>query len=117
MNISGINHNFNNYIQTASKDQAKQDEFEKKLLSAAEKQDDEALKKACKDFEGYFLQQLFSEMRKTIPDGGLTEASPGRTIFEDMLYEEYAKNISAGRGTGIADMLYKQLAKNNDKEI
>ncbi|PKM52734.1 MAG: hypothetical protein CVV02_00690 [Firmicutes bacterium HGW-Firmicutes-7] len=51
-------------------------------------------------------------MRKTVPESGLLEKSEGRDIFEDMLYEEYAKDMSKGKGTGLSEMLYRQLSKN-----
>lgn len=112
IDVSGISNNLNSFVTGAAKDTADQNAFESLLNQAVKKKDEVALKKACQDFEGYYLQQIFTEMRKTVPDSGLLEKSQGRGIYEDMLYEEYAKNISQGKGFGLADMLYKQLANN-----
>lgn len=109
MDISSINSNIGNYINTVAKDKINEKEFETLLKEATAKQDDKALKEACQEFEAYYLQQLFKEMRKTVPESGLLEKSAGREIYEDMLYEEYAKEMSKGNATGLADMLYKQL--------
>ncbi len=111
IDISGINNQMIQNITQNSKTASEQKAFEDLLKDAVEKKDDEKLKKACQEFEGYYLQQLFKEMRKTVPEGTLLEKSQGREIFEDMLYEEHAKNISSGKGMGLADMLYKQLSK------
>lgn len=112
IDVSGINNQLSQFINSSAKETAETNAFEQMLNNAVEKKNDEDLKKACKEFEGYYLQQMLSEMRKTVPESGLLEKSEGRTIYEDMLYEEYAKNISKGKGLGVSDMLYKQLSKN-----
>lgn len=71
--------------------------------------DDVALKKVCKEFESIFLAMMFKEMKKTVPDNGLIEASSGRKIFEDMHIDELSKEIANGDGLGIAEMLYQQF--------
>ena len=112
IDISSINNQLIQNINSTTKETADQKAFETILNEAVEKKDAEKLKKACQEFEGYFLQQVFKEMRKTVPDSGLLEKSQGREIYEDMLYEEYSKNISKGKGIGLSDMLYRQLSKN-----
>ncbi|HHW68365.1 rod-binding protein [Defluviitalea raffinosedens] len=83
--------------------------FESVLKKASEEKDDKALKKACQEFESYFINQLFKEMRRTIQPGGLIEKSQAEEIFQEMLDEEYAKNASQSNGIGLANVLYKQL--------
>lgn len=112
MDISQINSQLSGFINSSAKDIAKQDSFKNALEKAMEEKDEKELKKACQEFEGYYLQQLFKEMRRTVPEGTLLEKSQGREIFEDMLYEEYAKDIAQGKGVGLSDLLYKQLSKN-----
>lgn len=112
MDISQINNQLTGFISSSVKDIEKQESFKNALEKAMETQDEKELKEACQEFEGYYLQQLFKEMRKTVPEGSFLEKSQGREIFEDMLYEEYAKDISKGNGVGLSDMLYKQLSKN-----
>lgn len=76
-------------------------------------QSDEELQEACKAFESYFIEQMFKEMRETLPESELIEKSQGEEIFEDMLYQEYANVASEGEGIGLAQMLYQQLSKVN----
>lgn len=82
----------------------------KKIEGIKGKQDDEALKQACKDFESIFLSIMFKEMKKTIPENGLIEKSTGTEIFEEMHIEELSKEVAnTDEGLGIADMLYEQF--------
>lgn len=85
--------------------------FEEALKKVSEEKNDKALKNACKEFEAYFINQLFKDMRNTIQPGGLIEKSRGEEVFQEMLDEEYSKLASNGNGIGLADMLYKQLSK------
>ena len=74
--------------------------------------DDEALMKACKEFEAIFVQMMFKEMYKTIPEDGLIEKSNGTKIFEDMYIEEISKEaVKEDSGFGLADMMYQQFKK------
>jgi flagellar protein FlgJ len=84
--------------------------FETKAESANRNKDDTELMEVCKEFESIFLNMVFKEMRKTIPDGGLIPKDTGTEIFEDMYYEELSKEVSnKGDGLGLAKMLYEQF--------
>ena len=71
-----------------------------KAAKAAEKRDKD-LKKACAGFEAMFLNMMYRQMRAT--------ESNALKIFQDMRDDELMKNVAAGGGIGIADMMYKQL--------
>lgn len=71
---------------------------------------DKELKEACKGFETMFLQMMFREMRKTVPDSPMFGKSNAMSIFEDMRDTELMKKTAESGGIGIADLLYKQLA-------
>ena len=111
MDVSGLNNNLVQYYNSMTKNTEKTNEFQKLLDDIVREKDDQELKKACEEFESYYLQELYGEMRKTIPENTLLDKSEGRDIYEDMLYEEYAKLSSKGSGAGLAQMLYKQLSK------
>lgn len=86
----------------------------KKLEGMKEREDDEALKQVCEDFESIFLSIMFKEMQKTIPESGFVEKSTGTKIFEDMCTEEISKEIAnKDNGIGIAKMLYDQFKNEN----
>lgn len=87
------------------------DKLQQSAQSAQESGDLEALKKVAKEFEEIFVNMLLKSMRSTIMDGGLTEKSNQRGIFEGMLDEEFAKQISEKGGIGIQDMMVRQLQR------
>ena len=117
MEIKGIGNDITNAYSQISDSENTQAEFQKIFDQAIEERDDEQLMEACQEFEAYFVQRLFTEMRKTIPDSGLTESSNEGEIYEDMLDEEYSKTISKSNGAGIATALYKQLSSKTNTII
>ncbi|MCL5040819.1 MAG: rod-binding protein [Firmicutes bacterium] len=69
-----------------------------------------ALKKACREFEALFLQQLLKEMRQTILRSDLLPGQAGQGLHQDLAEEALAQAISSGRGIGLAEILYRQLS-------
>ncbi len=102
-----------------------------KGLAAGMAQGEEAHKKRWKaalDFEAMFLSQMYKAMRKTAGTEGndLTQASPGREIFTEMLDNQYAglnsknpltsgpqgmKNALSGISNGLAAQIYRSLRR------
>lgn len=73
---------------------------------------DKQLRAACQDFEAIFINQLLTQMRASIPKGGLFPESQAEEIYRGMLDEEYSKVMSrSGSGLGLGEMLYRQLKK------
>jgi hypothetical protein len=64
----------------------------------------------CQEFESIFVKQMLDAMRKTVDKSGMTDNGMGQDIFEDMLYDEYAKTMSKTSNFGIADTMYRQLS-------
>ena len=75
--------------------------------------DEGKLKEVCLDFEAIFIKQMLDAMRKTVPEEGLMKKNMAENIFEDMLYDEYAKVMSRTADLGIADIMFRQLTKNH----
>ena len=72
----------------------------------------ERLKKACQLFESMFINELFKEMRKTIPRGGLIKEGNRDRIYKSMLDQEYANRMAEAGGIGLGEMLFRQLSRN-----
>ena len=73
----------------------------------------------CKEFEQYFVEQIFKQMRKTIPESESSSSytSTMKEYYEDSLYQEYAKAITEqGDGMGLAKTLYEQMKRNYNIE-
>jgi flagellar protein FlgJ len=67
------------------------------------------LRKACAEMESLFLDQLFKEMRKTIPKTGFMHGGRAEEIYTSMLDSHVARELSAARGIGLASLLEVQL--------
>ncbi len=70
---------------------------------------DEALKKACRDFESVFTYQLLKSMRSTIDKCDLFHGGQGEEIYESLLDQELSKNIADGGSNSLSELLYRQL--------
>jgi len=70
---------------------------------------------ACKDFESYFMQIMFRQMRKTsmsLSEDSFLPVGRAEETFQDMLDEEYAKKAAnTGGGIGLATFMYKQMTR------
>ncbi len=76
------------------------------------------LKKATQQFEGYFLHQLLTEMRKTVPkDTLLADDGNGKQIFQDMMDQTVSDNMAKRGDLGMAKMMYDQLAPSLGKSL
>ena len=63
------------------------------------------------DFEALFIKQMLDVMRKTIhKEDDLLGGGLGQDVYEDMLYNEYAKKMAATAQFGLADMIYRQVS-------
>lgn len=76
---------------------------------ADDKQGDKQLKAACRDMEAVFLNILLSRMRATVPKNDLTN-SHAQEISQSLLDSELTKTMAQAGSTGLADVLYSQLA-------
>lgn len=70
----------------------------------------ESLRESSREFETLFVMEMMKSMRKAIPDGGLFEKSQATELFEEMMDMETAKTATSGRGLGIAEAMYRQMA-------
>ncbi|NMB25296.1 MAG: hypothetical protein GX986_07180 [Firmicutes bacterium] len=67
---------------------------------------------AAVQLESLFLNQLVSTMQRTIPRGeGILSESKAEEIFRGMLDEEWAELMAKSGDTGLAKLLYDQLAQ------
>jgi len=75
---------------------------------------DDELMDVCKQFESYFLEQVFKEMQKTIPNSEESDSSTSQMVdyFKDQMIQEIASESTEQNGLGIAQMLYEQMKRN-----
>lgn len=79
----------------------------------AVKSDDE-LMDACKQFEAYFVEQMFKEMMKTVPasEGTSSYASDLMDYHKGNMLQELATDSTETNSLGMAQMLYEQMKRN-----
>ena len=79
----------------------------------------EELMDVCKEFEAYFLEQMFKEMMKTIPES--EESSGSMSSMMDYYKDEMVKNLASDsteqNSLGLAQMLYSQMCRNYGLDI
>lgn len=66
---------------------------------------------ASVEFESVFVKMMLKEMKSTVHKEKLIDGGYAEEIFEDMLYDEYAKNISKNESMGLAEEIYKQMSQ------
>ena len=95
--------------QTASK-------LEGQLKSDYSQATDEELMDACKQFESYFVEQMFKEMTKTSPESETTSSYTSSLMdyYKDNLVQEIASSSTEQNSLGLAQMLYEQMKRNYD---
>lgn len=95
--------------QTASRLQGKLSDADYSKASDAE------LMSACRQFEAYFIEQMYKGMMKTIPQGEETShyTSTMMDFYKDQMIQGLAEETSnQNGGFGLAQMLYEQMKRN-----
>jgi flagellar protein FlgJ len=63
----------------------------------------------CLELEIFMVKTLISSMRNTIQKSGLIEEGFAGKMYEDMLYDEYAREFTKNAHFGMAEMAYLEL--------
>lgn len=110
MDFSGITSTYNQYLNTQAKDA-----LNKKMENVTNKDysnaTDEELMDVCKQFEAYFLEQVFKQMDKTVikADDSTTPNSNLVDYFKGTAIQDLAAQSTEKNGLGIAQMLYENM--------
>lgn len=75
---------------------------------------EEELLDACKQFEAYFVEQLYKGMLKTIPENEDTSnyTSTIMDYYKDQMIQSVAEQTTQQSGLGLAQMLFEQMKRN-----
>jgi len=92
--------------------------FEAELKKTINKYDPSKMNKinqklwdACVEVESMFVAKMIKEMKKTVPKNEWLHGGHAEDIFEDMLYDQYALNMSKSHNFGMARLLYDEMSK------
>lgn len=115
--LSGLNANaYTNYSS-----QEAQEASAKKVKNAIEgtssSSSDDELMSACKQFESYFLEQVFKEMEKSVDalkDKNSTDVPNNNLVsyYKDQTMADIASESTEKQGNGLAQMLYENMKRN-----
>jgi flagellar protein FlgJ len=82
------------------------------LMNALKKVSPQAQVKAHKtatDFEGMFLNQMFSQMTNGLQGDGPFGNTAGTGVWRSMQVEQYSKSFAKAGGVGISNEVYRTL--------
>ena len=71
---------------------------------------DSKLYQLCLELETFLVKNLLTSMRNTVQKSGLIDEGFAGKVYEDMLYDEYAKGFTKNANFGLAEMAYRQLS-------
>lgn len=109
---NGVSAAYANYISSQATSSKLDGQIRKKDYTQSS--DDELLA-VCKEFEAYFVEQMFKEMQKTVDVFSDGESNPNDTLvdfFKDNALQELANTSTEREGLGLAQMLYEQMKRN-----
>ena len=78
------------------------------------KANDEKLMNACKQFEEYFVEQVYKEAQKTIMRDDEDESPSSATLRsynDDMMAQHLAKALVNQKSLGLAQSMYEQMKR------
>ncbi len=75
----------------------------------AQNAQDEKLMAVSKQFEGIFVNQMVSAMRKTVVRQGIVPESHAERVYQGMLDQEHAQHITESGELGLANLVYQHL--------
>ena len=63
----------------------------------------------CQALETFLVKNILNSMRKNVMKSTLIDTGFAGEIYEDMLWDEYAKEYTKNAGFGLADLAYLEL--------
>lgn len=115
--INGLhNTNMIKHFVNTQRDENISENFQSIFESAIENGSVEETRKAAVEIEGFLINTMIKEMRKTVPEPqGIFKRSSAETMMTEMLDQQVAIGIAESGGIGFSDMLYKQLSNEVNK--
>ena len=69
------------------------------------------LKNLSIEYESFFMKEVISAMRTTVPKGDSPDSGNAQEIFTSMMDDKLAGNMAKQGSSGIAQELYNRLSK------
>jgi flagellar protein FlgJ len=71
----------------------------------------------CLELETFLVKNLINGMRNTVQKSGLVDEGFAGKMYEDMLYDEYAKDFTKNANFGLAEQAYLELSGQRGKVL
>jgi flagellar protein FlgJ len=116
MDMTGIGSVYSDYL-TSQVSSSKTTSLQSKLENTSGTETEDELKEACKEFEAYFVEQVYDAMLETTKifsddDDEDGYASKMVDYYKDFAIQELCDEVTDGEGIGLANMLYEQMKRN-----
>jgi flagellar protein FlgJ len=81
-------------------------------VGKAKDSEDKKLRKACADFEAFFVYYMLKTMRETVPKSNFLGNSAGTDTYNMMMDQRIAESVAnRGNGLGMKKMILDQMSK------
>jgi len=115
MEIGGMGSAYADYL-TSQASGSKVSALQNKLQNSSASADEDELMEACKEFEAYFVEQVFTAMMETTKVFSDEEENGYATkmvdYFKDSAVQDLCGQVADGQGVGLANILYEQMKRN-----
>ena len=113
MDISGLSNVYTEYLNQQT-DNVSNKKMQDTVSKDYSKASDDELLDVCKQFEAYFMEQVFKQMEKTIIKDEEASGTTSALVdyFKDSALQELTQTSTETQGLGIAQMLYEQMKRN-----
>lgn len=111
--INAMNGMYNDYIANTAESKKTERMAQIAGKGYADASDAE-LMEVCKEFEAYFVEQVFKQMQKTVPESEYSSSSTSSLVdyFKGATIQELAKQSTEQNSLGLAQMMYEQMKRN-----
>ena len=111
MDIGNISNMYSDVLSANNQSTTK---MENKLNTDLTQATDDELMDVCKQFEAYFVEQMFKSMMKTVPKNEEMSASTSTLTdyYKDEMMRELATESTETNSLGLAQTLYEQMKRN-----
>jgi flagellar protein FlgJ len=79
--------------------------------------DEKKLFEQCQALETFLMKTLVNGMRKTVMKSELIDTGYAGEMYEDMLYDEYAKSFTENANFGLAELAYLELTGRRGQKL
>ena len=112
MEINDLSNSLNSVSQISSNSATSK--LQQNIQSDYSNATDDELMSACKQFESYFLEQVFKEMQKTVTASEFTITATTTMVdyVKDSMVQQMAEESTENNSLGLANMLYEQMKRN-----